>query len=156
MIGVIWYYQLSWWCKLATVKSFKADVSSVSSSSALYLSIGTLNPHGTTSAFHLTNLFLEKDVFRLVTSVGQRKNSESPWRIKPQTFRFRAQMLYHWATATPRWAKSIARFIWHASCILLGSAMSMASCLSCSWQDEKHLSLFLYRAQNLPSLLFYS
>ena len=24
-----------------------------------------------------------------------------------------------------------------------------------SWQDEKHLSLFLYRAQNLPSLLFY-
>ena len=24
-----------------------------------------------------------------------------------------------------------------------------------SWQDENHLSLFLYRAQNLPSLLFY-
>ena len=24
------------------------------------------------------------------------------------------------------------------------------------WQDEKHLSLFLYRAQNLPSLLFLS
>ena len=24
-----------------------------------------------------------------------------------------------------------------------------------SWQDEKHLSLFLYRAQNLPSLLVY-
>ena len=24
----------------------------------------------------------------------------------------------------------------------------------CSWQDDKHLSLFLYRAQNLPSLLF--
>ena len=23
-----------------------------------------------------------------------------------------------------------------------------------SWQDKKHLSLFLYRAQNLPSLLF--
>ena len=29
--------------------------------------------------------FLEKDVFRLVTSMGQRKNSESPWGIKPQT-----------------------------------------------------------------------
>ena len=27
-----------------------------------------------TSAFHSINLFLEKDVFRLVTSVGQRKN----------------------------------------------------------------------------------
>ena len=24
-----------------------------------------------------------------------------------------------------------------------------------SWQDEKHLSLFLYRTQNFPSLLFY-
>ena len=30
---VIWCYQLSWWRKLATVKSFKADVSSVSPSS---------------------------------------------------------------------------------------------------------------------------
>ena len=27
---VIWYYQLSWWRRLATVKSFRADVSSVS------------------------------------------------------------------------------------------------------------------------------
>ena len=26
--------------------------------------------------------------------------------------------------------------------------------VSRSWQDEKHLSLFLYRAQNLQSLLF--
>ena len=30
---VIWLYQLSWKCKLATVISYKADVSSVSSSS---------------------------------------------------------------------------------------------------------------------------
>ena len=30
---VIWYYQLSWQRKLATVKSFKTDVSSVSPSS---------------------------------------------------------------------------------------------------------------------------
>ena len=30
---VINYYQLSWQCKVATVKSFKADVSSVSPSS---------------------------------------------------------------------------------------------------------------------------
>ena len=28
--------------------------------------------------------------------------------------------------------------------------------LSRAWQDEKHLSLFLYRAQNLPSLSFLS
>ena len=29
-------------------------------------------------------------------------------------------------------------------------------CVPCSWQDKKHLSLFLYQAQNLPSLLFLS
>ena len=39
----------------------------------------------------------EKDVFRLVSSVGQRKNSESPWGIKPQAlgFRFDALPLSH-------------------------------------------------------------
>ena len=33
---------------------------------------------------------MKKDVFRLVTSVGQRKNSESPRGIEPQTYGFRA------------------------------------------------------------------
>ena len=37
----------------------------------------------------------EKRFFRLITSVGQRKNSESPRGIEPQTFGFRAPMLYH-------------------------------------------------------------
>ena len=32
----------------------------------------------------------------------------------------------HWPTETPRWARSITKFIWHASSILLGSAMSKA------------------------------
>ena len=41
---------------------------------------------------------IEKDVFRLVTSVGQRKNSESLRGIEPQTFGFRDPMLYYWAT----------------------------------------------------------
>ena len=45
---------------------------------------------------------IQKDVLRLVTSVGQRKNSESRLRIEPQTFGFRAPMLYHRATETPR------------------------------------------------------
>ena len=70
---------------------------------------------------------VEKGVFRLVSSVG-RKNSESPWGIKPQTPGFRASTLYHWATETLRWASSIMKFIWHASCILLGWTTSMASC----------------------------
>ena len=33
--------------------------------------------------------------FHLVMSVGQRKKSESPGGIEPQTFRFPAPMLYH-------------------------------------------------------------
>ena len=38
----------------------------------------------------------ERRFFRLVTSVGQRKkNAESPLGIEPQTFGFRAPMLYH-------------------------------------------------------------
>ena len=39
----------------------------------------------------------KKDVFRLVTSWGQRKNSEFPWGIEPLTFGFCIVMLYHWA-----------------------------------------------------------
>ena len=37
-------------------------------------------------------------VFCLVLSVGQIKNSKSPWGIKPQTYGFHAPILYHWAT----------------------------------------------------------
>ena len=54
---------------------------------------------------------IEKDVFRLVTSVGQRKNSASQWGIETQTFRFRAPMPYYRVTETPRWARSITNFI---------------------------------------------
>ena len=68
---------------------------------------------------------IEKDGFCLVMSVGQRKNSESPWGIAPQTFGFLAPMLYHWATETLWWMRSITKFIWHTSCIRLGSAMSI-------------------------------
>ena len=70
-----------------------------------------------------------------------KKNSEFPQGIEPQTFGFRAPMFYHWATETPLWARSITNIISHSSCIPLRSAMS-----------EKHLFLFLYRAQNLLSL----
>ena len=38
---------------------------------------------------------IEKYVFCLVTSVGQRTNSESPGGIEPQTVEFRSPMLYH-------------------------------------------------------------
>ena len=40
---------------------------------------------------------MKKDVFCLVTSMGQRKNSEFPWGIEPLTFGFHTVMLYHGA-----------------------------------------------------------
>ena len=67
----------------------------------------------------ITATITEKDVFRLVTSVEQ-KNSESPW-MRNRTSDLQIH-LYHWATETPRWARSITKFIWHTSCILIGSA----------------------------------
>ena len=45
--------------------------------------------------------------FVLSRAWEKEKNSESPWGIQPQTFGFRAPMLYHWATQTLRWARSI-------------------------------------------------
>ena len=67
--------------------------------------------------------FLEKDIFRLVTSVGQRKNSESPWGIKPQTFGFNALPLSHRDSMVS--SRSITKFIWHTSCIMQGSTKSI-------------------------------
>ena len=54
------------------------------------------------------NLVLDQLIipfFRLVTSVRQRKNSESPWGIEPQTFRFHALMLY-FATNIPDYVQA--------------------------------------------------
>ena len=91
---------------------------------------------------------IEKCGFRLVTSVGQRKNSESSWGIQPQTFGFRAPTLCG-SDVEHRSAESEGlRFdsSWVFKVFFFDPR---------SWQDEKHLSLFLYRAQNLPSLLIY-
>ena len=76
--------------------------------------------------------------------VWQRKNSESPWGIKTQTFKFCAPMPYHWATESMVSEVHYKVHIWHAFFFV-----------SRSWPDIKHLSLFLNQAQNLPSLLFY-
>ena len=66
--------------------------------------------------FMWLRLKIEKDVFfRFVTSVGLRKkNWESPWGI-------RVQMLYHGSIETPRWARSITKFIGHACVCRLSS-----------------------------------
>ena len=60
-----------------------------------------------------TGRYIEKDVFRLVTSVGQitknikiswskEKTSESPRGIEPQTYGFRAQMLWNPSEWNPK------------------------------------------------------
>ena len=55
-------------------------------------------------------------------------------------------------------------YVVHMTCILHTARISNVDSLVLnvnrnfvphSWQDEKHLSLFLYCAQNFPSLLFY-
>ena len=52
----------------------------------------------------MSSLKKQNTFFRLITSVGQRNNSEFPRGIEPQTFSFRAPMLYHWVTASLWWA----------------------------------------------------
>ena len=59
--------------------------------------------------FYARSILWKKMFFWLVTSVKQRKNSESPWGIKPQTFGFHNLMLYHWATETLWWARPIVK-----------------------------------------------
>ena len=118
--------------------------------------------------FYARSILWRKMYFWLVTSVKQRKNSESPWGIKPQTFGFHNLMLYHWATETLWWARPIVKLIYvhiqHLSCILLGSAMLLILAVNAGhiffvphlWQDKKtSLPNFLYQALNLSSSLFY-
>ena len=59
---------------------------------------------------------------------GTTKKFWVPMRNRTSDLRICAPMLYHWATETLRWTRSITKFIWHASCIL-GSAMSIVWCL---------------------------
>ena len=63
---------------------------------------------------------IEEDVFRLATSVGQRKKNLSP----------------------------------HEESNLM-ETQNFFLCPMLVWQDEKHLPLFLYRAQNLLSSAYY-
>ena len=77
----------------------------------------------------------EKDFFRHFTSMGERKNSESPWGIKPQTFGFRARMPYHWATETKVSAESEG--------LRFDSSWGLRS-YSFSLVREKKKNIFLY------------
>ena len=84
---------------------------------------------------------IEKDVFRLVTSLRQRKNSESPWGIEPQTFGFRARMLYHWAIETKVSAESEG--------LRFDSSWGLRKCFSFSLARDKKKNIFLYFSTEL-------
>ena len=68
---------------------------------------------------------MQKGDFRLVTSVWQKKKFWVPMGNWTSDLQCRVPMLYHWATETLRWARSITKFL----SILLGLAMLIASCL---------------------------
>ena len=89
-----------------------------------------------------SNKYLEKDFFLFVTCMGQRK-----FLSPDEEFGFRTPILYHWATKTLRRARSIAKFIWHVFCKLLGSATSIALCFVNRIRDNRiklTISLILF------------
>ena len=76
-------------------------------------------------SYHVKQLiYHERCFFCLVTSTGQWNNSEFPWGIEPQTFRFALQ-----CSTTEHRDSTLSEVYyevkWHATCILLGSAMSI-------------------------------
>ena len=72
---------------------------------------------------------VEKDVFLSCHECGKKKKTWVPMRNWTSDLQILCSILYHWATETLCWARSITKFIWHASSILLGLAMSIVSSL---------------------------
>ena len=69
--------------------------------------------------------FLEKDVFSPCHKRGSEEKFWVPMRNQTSDLGFRTSMLYHWATETLWLVRSTMKFIWHISCILLRSEMSI-------------------------------
>ena len=68
---------------------------------------------------------LARCFFRLVASVGQWKHTESPRGIAPQTFSDALPFSHRDSMVSKA---NYGVLIWHASCLPLGSAMSIPSC----------------------------
>ena len=87
--------------------------------------------------------------------MGQRKNSEFPWGIEPQTFGFCTAMLYHWATETLWWVRPITKFIHdtrraHCGQWISGSAMSIVWALltlESLWLSGRALECAIQRSE---------
>ena len=85
--------------------------------------------------------------FILSRAWDKEKNSKSPWGIEPQTFGFRAPMLYYWATSvmfvdiirkmvSSELGKEIVKYISHLVTMVVSFGTRNFFFVSCSWQDE--------------------
>ena len=111
------------WAK--SIRKFIWHVSCILLGSAMSISIMFVDRNKGDGRFWAQYRNGERGFF-IFSLAWDKKNSESSWGTTPQTFRFRTLMLYHWTTETPQWVRFITKFILHASCILLGSAMLIA------------------------------
>ena len=102
-------------------------------------------------------------IFGLVTSMGQRKNSEFPWGSEPQTFGFHAPMLLL-SHRDSRVSKAHCKEKTPFSTSLSSSKLTIFLILFPKYDTNElktyHLSYSISktwqkRAQNLPSFLFY-
>ena len=100
--------------------------------------------------------------FILSRAWDKEKNSESPWGIEPQTFGFRAPMLYYWATSvmfvdiirkmvSSELGKEIVKYISHLVTMVVSFGTRNFFFVSRSWQDEKCLSLQLFTSLSRAS-----
>ena len=115
---------------------------------------------------HFNDTILEKYVFSSYHERGKMKNFWVPIKNRTSYLRIPHSDALPLSHRDPRWARSITKFIWHASCILLGSAMSIDSVENCFIQSSLYIKQFRnllitnkwYKMENLPPFanLFHS
>ena len=92
-------------------------------------------------------MVLEKDVFCLVMNMGQRKMFSPHEELNLRPSHSYALPLSHKDSVV---SMANTKLICDSSCEL-----RIVFFFLCSLQDEKHICLFLYQAQNWPSFIFY-
>ena len=114
---------------------------------------------------YLYDIIIQKEwkmFFILSRAWDKEKNSESLWGIEPQTFGFRAPMLYYWATSvmfvdiirkmvSSELGKEIVKYISHLVTMVVSFGTRNFFFVSRSWQDEKCLSLQLFTSLSRAS-----
>ena len=75
----------------------------------------------------MVNVELGNEMWNVKCELWGQRNSESPTGIEPMTSQTHGGCSIHWATRTHREQGHLTEFMWQASCILLGSALSNSS-----------------------------